>query len=608
MSAIKIAEAVVDILGDSSGLDQTLETAARKMETVGARLTEIGRSLTLKVSAPLAIFGGLAVKAAVDMEALTRALAVSAGSADAAAEQLKELEEVAKLPGLGFKEAIQGAVQLNTAFAEMPDRLNLTNQMLREFGNAIALTGGGKTELDRVIFQLGQIAASGKLLTQDLRPIIQTAPAVANALRAAFGTINAEAINELGLSSEQFFNRLLDGLRTLPTAAGGAKNSFENLSDSIFRARVAIGEAMLPSVMKLLDAVSNAAVGIRNLDQDTIAWGVGIGIVAAAIGPLLIGMGAIVASIAAINAALAAGAIGAIIAGGGLIVALGLLAAAAGFTVAKLKEMNAEFERMNSMPSTTALNVILLKEFNPEAYAELDARTQALASSTRDAGVAIGELGARSVEIQLSAFDPLAERITSIVGHTHDMSASFQQLTQDMEMGRIITEAMRTPLEALDDTLMELDRLLQLGAISWETYQRAVQAAREEVDRMNQSSSALNKAGGLLGGLGALGSVLGIGIPGLGAATGLFGAFRSFSGLFAAGGTIPSGGWGIVGEAGPEIVSGPAEVRPMGESVVNLTFVTQSGEKAADSISFRQRIHDDMRRVERVPFTLVPTG
>jgi hypothetical protein len=45
----------------------------------------------------------------------------------------------------------------------------------------------------------------------------------------------------------------------------------------------------------------------------------------------------------------------------------------------------------------------------------------------------------------------------------------------------------------------------------------------------------------------------------------LFGnLFKSFGGLFAEGGTLGAGKWGIAGEAGPELVMGPAQILPAG--------------------------------------------
>jgi hypothetical protein len=64
-----------------------------------------------------------------------------------------------------------------------------------------------------------------------------------------------------------------------------------------------------------------------------------------------------------------------------------------------------------------------------------------------------------------------------------------------------------------------------------------------------------------------------------------------FAGMFANGGTIPSGSWGIVGEAGPEIVNGPANITPMSQ-VGGSTNVTYNI-NAIDSMSFKQMIAKD---------------
>ncbi|MDH4581371.1 hypothetical protein E8F20_05710 [Pseudomonas sp. BN415] len=67
-------------------------------------------------------------------------------------------------------------------------------------------------------------------------------------------------------------------------------------------------------------------------------------------------------------------------------------------------------------------------------------------------------------------------------------------------------------------------------------------------------------AKGSTGAFGAIGGWLKDAFTGSGGGTGLAGLFSSFAGLFDRGGPIPAGGWGIVGERGPEIVRGPANV------------------------------------------------
>jgi len=63
-----------------------------------------------------------------------------------------------------------------------------------------------------------------------------------------------------------------------------------------------------------------------------------------------------------------------------------------------------------------------------------------------------------------------------------------------------------------------------------------------------------------------------------------------FAGFFADGGTIPAGKVGIVGERGPELVTGPASVTPIGGQMSgNITYNIN----AVDAISFKQLVARD---------------
>jgi phage-related protein len=73
--------------------------------------------------------------------------------------------------------------------------------------------------------------------------------------------------------------------------------------------------------------------------------------------------------------------------------------------------------------------------------------------------------------------------------------------------------------------------------------------------------------------------------------------FENFAGFFANGGRIPAGQFGVVGEAGPELVSGPANVTPMGDQFG--TMVTYNI-NAVDASSFRALLAQDPGFVHRV--------
>jgi hypothetical protein len=104
--------------------------------------------------------------------------------------------------------------------------------------------------------------------------------------------------------------------------------------------------------------------------------------------------------------------------------------------------------------------------------------------------------------------------------------------------------------------------------------------------------------GGVFGGIGdAIGGLFGGGggqQPGTGygdepSGGGFFDSIAGlFDGFFAGGGQIGAGKFGVVGENGPEFVSGPANVTPMGGST-NVTYNIN----AVDAMSFKQMLAQD---------------
>lgn len=119
------------------------------------------------------------------------------------------------------------------------------------------------------------------------------------------------------------------------------------------------------------------------------------------------------------------------------------------------------------------------------------------------------------------------------------------------------------------------------GKANWKDF---VNSMLEELLRAQFRSTFAKIFGGMTGNNTGQGtSILG----------GLFSSISSgFSGMFANGGTIGAGQWGIVGEAGPEIVTGPASITPtknMSSGITNVNYNIN----AVDAYSFKQMIARD---------------
>jgi tape measure domain-containing protein len=79
-----------------------------------------------------------------------------------------------------------------------------------------------------------------------------------------------------------------------------------------------------------------------------------------------------------------------------------------------------------------------------------------------------------------------------------------------------------------------------------------------------------------------------------------------FSGFFANGGFIPGGTFGVVGERGPELVTGPANVTPL-QATPNVTYNIN----AVDALSFRQLVARDPGFIHAVAMkggSAIPSG
>ena len=282
--------------------------ANKSIESIGSKFKAVGQSLSTYITLPLLAIGATAFKTYADIDALQKGLNQVSGSAKAGAVEFDKLREVAKLPGIGLAEAVQGSVRLQAVGFSA----DAARKAMSAFGNAIALTGGGKAELNTITTQLGQMAAKGKVLAQDLKPVIEAAPAAAGVIKKLFGTVDSEEISAKlkanGKDSAYFIDLLTSELGKLEKVSGGPKNAIENLTDSLKISafnffKVADASLGLTDKLNAIGSfVSGLAAGFAKLSpgaQTAILAFTGL---AAAAGPVVLAIGGIIALIPALTA------------------------------------------------------------------------------------------------------------------------------------------------------------------------------------------------------------------------------------------------------------------------------------------------------------------
>jgi tape measure domain-containing protein len=290
---------------------QMRDAYVQSFRDMGDKMQSVGQNMSTYITLPLTLLAGASLKAYGELDSLKKGLTTIEGTSANVEKRLVQLREAAKLPGLGFQEAIQGDVRLRSVGIAAETSLRI----LKEFGNAAALTGGGKSELSQIITQLTQMAAKGKVAAQDLKPIIEAAPSVATAIKTMFGTVDSEGIQKqlaaAGKSSSDFINDLLGALEKTPRVAGGFKNAMENIGDSLFRFAAGIGESLDKSfdLSGKLNALSDKLAGLtewfKGLSPEIQKTIFVVGGVVAVVGPLLIAIGGIIALSGPVIAAIA---------------------------------------------------------------------------------------------------------------------------------------------------------------------------------------------------------------------------------------------------------------------------------------------------------------
>jgi tape measure domain-containing protein len=295
---------IFQVLADTAQAREHISRLGYSVQSLGSSFESMGRKLSIGVTLPLTAFAAVSVKSAISMDALERGLKNVAGSSEEAQKQLVRLKEVGKLPGIGFREAIQGSISLQA----LGFQAQFAERTMVALAKAISLTGGGKVELQRVLVQLTQMAAKGKVLQQDIRPILESAPVFARAMKEAFGTIDTEKIQGLGITAEQFITRVIEQLEKLPSSIDSPKNAFENFTDTLDRFFVAVAKPFLPlltqALAELTDWLEKAQEAFTRLSEPMKYAIAAFGALLAAIGPLLFTAGAIISSVGGAIAAI----------------------------------------------------------------------------------------------------------------------------------------------------------------------------------------------------------------------------------------------------------------------------------------------------------------
>jgi hypothetical protein len=299
-----MSQAVIGALRVTLGLDsaqftdglnaaqKTLRTAGQRLQSIGTGMAAVGTGLTAAITAPLVGLGAMAVTEASEMrDALGQVNAALTSMGDVGGRSLEQLKTQA--------DALAG-----TSLFEDDQILRSVTANLLTFGNiagesfdraqqaAVDLSARLGTDLQSSAIMVGKALNDPVMGLAALRRVgiqfTEEQQAQIKAMQGVGDTAGAQAIMLAEL--ERQFGGSAE-------AARNAANPMERMRLSLAAMAGEIGTILLPFVDRIAVAFSSLTERFGNLSPPMQQFVVVAGLVAAALGPLLIAGGALVASL-----------------------------------------------------------------------------------------------------------------------------------------------------------------------------------------------------------------------------------------------------------------------------------------------------------------------
>ena len=119
---------------------QRIEDASKKLKDIGSKMQDVGKQLSMKVTAPIAAFGGVATKSAIDFESAFAGVRKTVDATDAELSELgKGIRDMAKEIPAAATEIAGVAEAAGQLGIETPNILAFTRTMI-DLGEATNLT------------------------------------------------------------------------------------------------------------------------------------------------------------------------------------------------------------------------------------------------------------------------------------------------------------------------------------------------------------------------------------------------------------------------------------------------------------------------------------
>lgn len=447
--ANSIAKLAILLTTDASGVSKGFAQAEQSVQSFSGQIASIASQLAVLAGGSAAISWG--VKLAAEAETAKVGFEVMLGSADKAAKMLDDIKKFAASTPFGGAD-LRDAAKTMLAFGIASEDIMPSLKMLGD------VAGGNSQKLGSLALVFGQIASAGKLTGGDLLQLINVG---FNPLQvAAGGSIEKYKQLRKEMEAGNFTFQMVKDAFIKATSAGGQFNGmmdrmsqtvegrWSTLQDQFAELALSIGEKLLPVASRLIDMTSQFLGVLQSLDAMVVENTVKLVAFAAAFGTALVVIPKVVNAIKT------------------------LIAMYRAMTIAQ------SIQQALSGPkgwATLAASLLVAAGAAAAVNTMFDESNRALAQSSKEAAKATEATEKLNTEIAATADSDAAKKAAESLRHLHSQ-------------GESLAKSLRTPFEKVKDELLEARALWDAGAISGETWSRAMAKAREDLAAQAQSA------------------------------------------------------------------------------------------------------------------------
>ena len=278
---------------------QQLTEVGNQMKEVGGKITDTGKDLSMKLTAPIVALGTVGINYNAQMEQYRTMFTTLTGSAEEADRVIQQLQADAQKSPFDSASLIQANQYLISAGVSADEARTMINSL----GDAVSATGGGSAELERMAQNLQQIKNVGKASSQDIKQFANAGINIYGLLAESTGK-SIEQVKEMDVTYEEltkafqmasseggkYYGAMEAQGQTLNGSLSATKESIQMLLGSIM-------ESAMPVIVQVLQKVQEVINYLMNLDDGTKRIILIVGGLIAVLGPALMIIGTIISTI-----------------------------------------------------------------------------------------------------------------------------------------------------------------------------------------------------------------------------------------------------------------------------------------------------------------------